>query len=521
MNQASRTTNAVRNVAVSTGGQIGLLILSFVNRTVFLQMLSTEYLGLNGLFTNILSFLSLAELGVGSSILYSLYRPIRANDEQKIAQLMNYFAKIYRIIGITIFLIGLLLIPFFPYLLGDTSGFKENIVLIYLIYLFNTASTYFFSYKQTIINADQKYFIINMATLVTGVIQTSLQLIVLIVTHNYIVYLLCILLCTFLLNIGIAVYADKKYSFIHKYKKENLPREERKIIFNNVRYIMVSKLSGVLVNNSDNIIIAAINGLTEVGLLSNYTMIINAFNQILNQVFNSLTASVGNLNANEHDKENSFKIFKVINLLNFWFYGFTAIGFCLMANELITLWIGEVYCLPVKTIYIIALNYYLIGMQNAIWLYKNTMGLFRYGRYILFFTAAINIVLSIELGKIMGLFGILVATVIARLLTNVWYDPWVVFRRGFKKNIKVYLGRYIFFACSLLIAGSATSLFMRITITYNPHLTFIIHFIECLIIPNVIFIVIFFKLEEFGVIHNLAYSFVKKIYCRIFKGEKH
>ena len=180
-------------------------------------------------------------------------------------------------------------------------------------------------------------------------------------------------------------------------------------------------------------IISYFSGVITVGVSSNYTMLIGIINTILNQIFTGITASVGNLNAKE-SKEKRKSFFEIINFANFWLFGFSAIGIIVLINDVINIWIGSKYILPINITIILAINFYMVGMQNAVWTFKNTMGLFRYGRYILLITAAFNLILSIVLGKYFGLFGILLATAISRGLTNVWYDPYVVYKYGFESK---------------------------------------------------------------------------------------
>lgn len=510
VNNKNRTYNSLKNISIGVIGQAIQLIMAFIGRTFFIKYLSTDYLGLNGLFLNLLSFLSLAELGVGNSILYALYKPIKECNELKISALMNYFSKVYKYIGVIIFILGICIIPFFPYIITDTLAIKENIVFIYLLFLFNTSFSYFFSYKQTLLNADQNYYIINIVNFTCNILQLVLQVVFLYFTKNFIIYLAINIAYTFSVNIAISIIVNKKYPFLHKNKDLKLDKYERNHIIKNVKYIMISKISGVLVNNTDNIIISSLSGLTNVGLISNYTMITNAFNQLLNQVFNSITASVGNLNVDSKDRKHSYEVFKILNLMNFWLYGFTGIAFCLMANELITIWIGERYCLSFLTIITLSINYFIVGMQNTIWVYKNTMGLFKYGRYILFITAFLNIVLSLFLGNKFGLFGVFLATIIARLVTNVWYDPYVIYKRGLKKNPLLYLARYVTFFIIIIVITCVTKILLEFITVANIYLNFGIHLFIVLLIPNLLFIVMLYKYPEFKYVKKLGFSLIKK-----------
>ena len=495
MGNNSRTANSIKNILSGFLGQFITTILGFVNRTVFINCLAAEYLGVNGLFTNILSMLSLAELGIGTAIVYALYKPLADKDEKQISKLMNFYSKAYTTIGIVIFILGILLMPFLHIIIKDEPNIVESIYLIYFIYLFNTSISYFFSYKSSLIIADQKNYIISLISYGVNIFQTVFQIIVLYTTKNFLLYLIVQSICVVINNVLISVVADKNYPFIKENKTLKLGKNEIKDLISNVKALVIVKISGILVNNTDNIIISYFSGLKTVGLCSNYTLLINIINTVLNQIFNGITASVGNLNAKEDDKVKKH-FFDLLNFCNFWLYGFCSICIVLLINDVITLWIGERYVLPIQIPIILAVNFYMVGMQSAVWTYKNTMGIFRQGRYILFFTAGINLVLSVYLGNKMGLFGILLATAIARLFTNTWMDPYVVYKYGLKSNAIEYLVKYIKFIWILIFTGSIT-FYLCNFIGFNIYISFLLKLIICIILPNTIFLIIFGKSKEF------------------------
>lgn len=220
------------------------------------------------------------------------------------------------------------------------------------------------------------------------------------------------------------------YPFITQKNAPALTKEERKKLFVNVKALTINKLSSTLVNNTDNIIITYLKGLISVGVVSNYTLLVNTLGALATQIFNGLTASVGNLNAIEN-KEKKYSFFKVLNLTNFWIYGWGTIGILFVCGDIVKLCFGNSYVLEFNIPLILAINFYMLGMQNAVWAYKNTMGLFKYGQYLLILTAVINLGLDFLLGYKWGMFGIYLASAISRLLTNTWYEPYAVFKYGF------------------------------------------------------------------------------------------
>lgn len=505
----SRTANSIRNILTGFMGQGIQLILGFVNRLVFIRCLNAEYLGVNGLFTNILSMLSLAELGIGTAIVYELYRPLAEKDEKKIASLMRFYQKAYCGIGLLIAVAGMCVIPFLNIMIAEPPKINENLVLIYCIFLFNTASSYFFSYKSSILTADQKNYLVVGINYIIVFVQSILQIIILLVTRNFILYLICQSVGTLTYNVIISRVADKRYPSIRGKNIQPLDEDSRKGLFKNIKALIIIKIGGVLVNSTDNIIISSIKGLAATGLNSNYTLLLNTLNSILQQIFNGITASVGNVNAVETNEKKK-KMFKIINFLNFWLFAWCTIAFIILANSIVSICFGTRYILGQNIVIISAINFYVVGMQNAVWTYKTTMGLFDYGKYLVVGTGVINIILSIILGQKWGLFGILLATFISRIVTNVWYDPYAVLKYGFKDNPMEYFGTYI----KYLIVGVMTFTITRICasiITGNMLVMFIWKLIICILIPNILFIIIFCRQEEFIYLKEKSKGIVNKL----------
>lgn len=513
MKKNSRTFNSIRNILTGFVGQFIYILAGFINRSVFIQCLSSEYLGVNGLFTNILSMLSLADLGIGTAIVYALYKPLAERNKEEISRLMNFYSKAYTSIGVIIFILGLGLIPFLESMIGSAPNIKESIYIIYLIYLFNTSITYFASYKSSLIIADQKNYVSTLITYGVYFLQTIIQIIVLFITKNFIAYLIVQSICAVLQNIIISIMADIMYPYLKEYKNLYISKKARKNLIADVRALILVKLGSVLVMNTDNIIITYCSGLSIVGLLSNYTMLVNAINRVLQQLFNGITASVGNLNAKESRKRKE-QMFEVINFCNFWLFGFSAICIILLINDVIHVWIGKQYILPQSIAVMLAINFYMVGMQNAVWTYKNTLGIFQKGRYLLLLTAAINLILSLILGKTIGLFGILLSTAIARVLTNTWYDPYIVYKIGFKKGCKRYFFKYIKYIGVLIIAGLPTY-FLCNLINFTPFITLLLKLIICLIIPNVIIMIFFINTREMKYILRLVITLIETLSKKI------
>lgn len=508
MAQKSRTEYSILNILTGLGGYAVNTIIGLVCRMVFTRTLSAEYLGIGGLFTNILSMLSLAELGIGSAIVYALYKPLAVGDKDKIASLVKFYGQCYRVIGIAVGVIGIVLMPFL-HLLIQAPDIKESIYLIYLLYLFNSACSYFFSYRSSLIIAAQQNYIVTATSYAITIGQSILQIIWLVATHEYIGYLIIQCISGWVYNLTISHIARKKFPYIVSKNIKPLEKEERNVLIRNVYALVIWKLCGLLVNSTDNIIITYFSGLAAVGLSSNYTLLSTTLNTLLNQLFNGITASVGNLNAIE-SSEKKLKIFNVINLANFWLFGWAAIGIFVVSSDIVCLMFGESYVLPLEIPFVIALNFYIVGMQSAVWTYKNTMGLFRQGRYLLLLTAAINLICSVWMGKMWGLFGILFATAISRACTNTWYDSYAVFKYGLKMQVSKYFKKYLVYAGTLVFTAGI-SFYLCSFIQFSRVANVILKFLICCIVPNAVFLLCFYRKEEFQYCERLLLTLVKKI----------
>lgn len=494
MNKDTRTKNTIRNMIFGTTSQVLMLILNFISRSIFIKILSQEYLGINGLFTNILTILSLAELGISNAIMYGLYKPLAKKDKQKVAQLMHLYGKIYSYIGIFILIIGICLIPFIYYIIGQTPKIPENITIIYLLYLAEIVLSYFYCYKQTILVADQKEYIKTTYKQIFSILTVLLKALVLILTKNFILYLIIQILIPYIGNIFASYKASKMYPFIND-EVEELTKEEKKSLFKNVKSLSLYRVSQVVLDSSDNIIITKLLGLATTGIASNYLLIISSCKQLLSQITNSFTASVGNLNAIEKE-EKKHEIFNKLYFFSFWLYGFFGVMMALLINELITIWIGPSYVLPQIVALSLIFNFYIVGIQNITFTYRTTMGLFVKSSFIPLIAAILNIILSIILAKPLGLSGIFLATGITRLITFGISDPYLIYKYGFKKDLKEYYINFFKYFIFLIFEYILIH-YTLILIPFNNFLGFLLKGIVGSIIFNLLFILFFFKNKNF------------------------
>ncbi|MDQ0270938.1 O-antigen/teichoic acid export membrane protein [Cytobacillus purgationiresistens] len=482
-------------------GQIISIVMSFIVRTVFIYTLGIEYLGVEGLFSSILLMLSLANLGFDTAMIYSMYKPLADKDKYKIQALMNLYKKAYRLIGFVVFIIGLAIVPILPNLMNGTTS-VEHINIIYMLFLLNSASSYYFVYKQSIIIADQKNYIISKVHTKFVIISNVIQVILLISTRNYIVVLIIQILFRIIENIYLAKKANDLYPFLKVKNKAKLTNEEKKDFFENLYSLLLYKISGVVINGTDNIIIAAFLGIAIVGIYSNYLLILMTLSTLLSYIFYSVTASVGNLHVTESTEKKYF-IFRVIHFLNFWTYGFCVICLWNLLNPFITLWLGEAYVFDKLIVLCILFNFLTAGMQNASTIYRETTGLFKKGKYRPIIAAVINIVASLLLVNNLGLAGVFLGTVFSRLCTYFWFDPYVIFKYLFQRSVQSYFKNYIFYFLLIIAIAYLTDLLGSYILVHNPMLNFIFRGILCLIVPNLVFFILFRRSEELKYVLNL------------------
>lgn len=507
----SRIENSVRNIITGLFGQAVTLVLQFIYRTFFIQTLGLTYLSINGLFTNILTIFSFAELGIGQAIVFSLYKPIREGDMEKIRGLMELYKKTYRMIGIAILVLGVCFVPVLPHLLrGSTEGI-DHLYLIYLLFVFDSGISYFFSYRQSYLTACQQQYLLNLAGSGFAVGREVIRIALILMTRQYIPVLIFTCGYTVLQNVWYARKIGKLHPYIQNTRGAVLPAQEKKTIFSNIRALIIYKIGTLALNSTDNIIITAVVGLTWVGLYSNYATLVSSVSVFISILFSSLTASIGNLNAGD-DTEKKLKMFRVVNMATFWVYSISSVCFMLALTPTVDLWLGNDYLIDFPTVVIISLNVYIGGMLYTPFNYRQTMGLFVYGKWRPVISALINIVVSILLGQLWGLKGVLAGTAIARLTTNVWYDPYIVYKKGFGRSPAGYFVKYILYLGLLTISGAIGIGIARITV-FGGLFDILLHCVLCFIVLSVFYYLLFRKTESFDYLRSVGAAYISKIRC--------
>ncbi len=506
----TRTDNFVKNTTIGIIMQFFSLILSFVSRTIFIKLLTNDYLSINGLFSNILSTLSVIELGFGTALIYFMYKPVATNDEKQINKILKYYKKIYSIIGITMILMGLLVIPLMKYIIKDPPIIKENLNYIYILFLLNTSIGYFFSHKVAIINAYQKTYINSVYNQVFKWIQMILQVIILITTKNYILYLIIQLICTFLNYLLISLKANKLFPFIKKKSSDELSKREKKEITKKVKSLIFYRMNPAILNGSDNIILSSFVGVKYVGIYSNYYLIISYLSMFISQITSSLEIGIGNLNALE-TKEKKEKTFYNSFYLCFFIHGIVCVLLMALTNDFIRIWLGKEYLFSDYILFSIVLILFINGMQFTCYSFRTTAGLFEKSRYVPLYEIIINLVVSIILAKYIGVVGVFLGTSIARITTLFWTDPKLLYNELFeKKNKKKYYIKYFKYTTLTIVTGLIVFFLSKAFIT-SSFLTWLVKAIVLSILTIAIFIVSTIKTEEYKVFSENIKNIFKKL----------
>ncbi len=417
---SSRTQKSVRNIAFSIVYQLVTLFSNFFIKTILIKNLGIQYTGVSALFTDILTVLSVAELGFGTAVSYALYRPLYEKDDIQIAKLMRLFQQIYRIVFSVIVAAGIVCLIFLTYIVKDVPDIKENIHIIFIFFILKTAVSYLFVYKATLLEANQEKHIVSAVGIVICVLTTVLEAAAIAVFESYIGYLTVMVTMVIVQNVTISLVANHRYPMLKSECREGLSLTERKEIFRNVRALAIYKISGALQRGVDSVIISAMLGTSLVGFLSYYKMIVNHVDSLFGQVFEAMKPSVGNLAASENS-ERQYTVFKKMCFLSFAIGNFIAVSLITLLNPFIALWLGSNYLLGMNIVILLTADIYIITMVRPYESFRNANALFVQGKYRPAVMVILNIVLSIGLAYKWGLAGILFATVAARLLTHVWY----------------------------------------------------------------------------------------------------
>lgn len=490
-----RTKNAARNVFFGWILKLYQIIVPFLMRTAMIYFMGVQYLGLNSLFTSVLQVLNLAELGVGSAMVYSMYKPIAEDDTDTICALMRLYKLYYRVIGCVIAGVGIILTPFIPNLISGDVPDGVNVYILYLLNLGTTVLSYWlFAYKNSILQAYQRVDVTSKVTLITSAVQYLLQFLALLLLRDYYVYVIVALFTQALTNVLTAFVSNKMYP---NYKpRGKLDKEVVRGINHRIRDLFTAKLGSVIVNSVDTIVISAFLGLTVLAVYQNYYYILNSIIGVVAIIFTACTAGIGNSIVSESQEKNYNDLEKFTFLIA-WLAGFCTCCLLCLYQPFMKIWVGEDLTLALPVVICMCAYYFIYEMNKTLVTFKDAAGLWHEDRFRPLTAALVNLALNLALVNFWGLYAIVLSTVISMLGIA---TPWLLYNLFTvlfdRKLLKGYLKKFFFYYLIVAIACAVTY-FICDLVTLPDWPTFIIRGIICCIVPNIIFFIIYRNRLEF------------------------
>lgn len=495
MAKIERTKNASRNILFGIILKAYQILVPFLIRTAMIYLMGVQYLGLNSLFTSVLQVLNLAELGVGSAMVYSMYKPIAEDDEVTICALMKLYRTYYRVIGLVIAVVGCALTPFIPNLIKSDVPSSISIYVLYLLNLGATVLSYWlFAYKNSILQAYQRTDVVSKVTLITSTIQYGLQIFVLWAFHNYYLYVIVMLATQALTNIVTAISVDKIYPQFKP--KGNVDKIQVQRINRRIRDLFTSKIGAIIYDSADTIVISAFLGLTALAVYQNYFYILNAVSGLIAVVFAACTAGIGNSIVVETKEKNYLDLNKFTFIIT-WISGVCSACLLCIYQPFMELWVGRDLMLTISAVVFFVI-YFFVRQFNALFnMYKDASGMWHEDRFRPLAAALANLVLNLILVQFIGLYGILLSTVLAIVCVGM---PWllhnlftVIFEKRYMWPFIRRLGKY---TLAVLISCIVTYFICsKISISLVPMI--LVRGLICVIVPNLIYYLLFKNSEEY------------------------
>lgn len=503
-----RTKNATRNIVFGSILKIYQIVIPFLMRTAIIYLLGIKYLGLNSLFASILQVLNLAELGVGSAMVFSMYKPIAEDDCSTICALLKLYRAYYRIIGIVILIAGCLLLPFLTHLVKGDIPSDINIYALYLMNLFATVLTYWiFAYKNSILQAHQRNDVGIKITIVTDTIKYVLQIITLAIFRSYYCFVFVVIFTQILTNIVTAFFVNKLYP---QYKPSgSLENEERTQINTRIWDLFTSKIGLVVVSSTDTIVISAFLGLTTLAIYQNYFYIITAVLGLISILFASSMAGIGNSLVLE-SKEKNYNDFKKITFIVVWIAGWCTVCLLCLFQPFMEIWVGKNLMLGFSAVICFCVYCFTYAINQLLNLYKDAAGMWHEDRFRPLATAGVNLTLNLILVNFIGIYGIILSTVLSMIFVGM---PWLLhnlFTVIFKRNPIQYILQLVQYTITIG-AICAITYFIVNLLPETGNIIFILKIFVCCIVPNILFFLCFR--------YNTEYIEAKKMIMEIIKKE--
>lgn len=503
-----RSKKTIINSSINVFSLLLNFIPNLIVRKVFLEKLGSETLGLVSLYSNILGWLSIVEMGVGSVIVFSLYKPFYNRDYSKVNAYIDFYKSFYRTVGILILILSIVISPFVKNFIREELD-SSFISLGFILFAFNTFITYMFSHRLCILNVAQESYKITLATSLSRLIILIIQYIGLNIYPNFYLYISIQIIINYIYYIIINEYIYKRYSYIFELEG-NLEELEKNSLMKNMKSFFMHKIGSLITFNTDNIIISRYLGLSILTKYTNYQIIISVTQNFFSAIMGGATASVGNL-ISEGNNQIIYNVFKNMMFLNSWLGSFIVISLYNTLDQFIILWLGKENTIDSTILILILFNTYFICMRQSVETFKSASGIFYQDRYAPICEALINLFVSLYLVNKIGLSGVFLGTLCSNLLVVFWIKPYILYKYLFKKNIIEYFYMYFKYMIigfiPLFITNFITSSF-KYNYSFN---SFIINCIINIIVVNIVYIIIFYKSDEFKYFKSIFISIIRKI----------
>ena len=487
-----RTANATRNAIFGVAFKVVTILVPFVIRTLMIYIMGAEYVGLNSLFTSLLSFLSLADLGIGQALVYSMYKPIACSDKEQVSALLNLYKKLYRLIGTIILIVGICLVPFLKYLVKDGCPEDVNVYVLYGIYLLNTIISYWlFGYKQSLLVANQRSDIVSKRSLIVQSAMYLFQISALWISRNYYVYIIMLPVFTVVTNLANSVIVDKMYP---EYKCEGtVSKELESSIRKKVIALFGTKANSVIMHALDNIVISAFLGLAMVGKYGNYYYIMNAIIGVMTTIYSSLTAGLGNSIVTD-TKEKVYRDFDTLSFMNACIVTFCTVSLLCLYQPFMKIWVGDDLMLEFGIVLLLVVYFYVYQIRRIVLTYKDAGGIWwedRFRPYVMMLT---NLIGNFVMVQIIGLYGVILSTIIAMCVSWPW-EIYTLFKYVFHASSKMYYRKLLQYILFTVVVASAS--WGLCSLTMDGILGLFIKAIICVAVSMISIVTVFRRTDEY------------------------
>ncbi len=504
-----RTAYSARNAALGPAAKVLCILFGYATRIVFIRLLSSDLVGINGLLSNVIGAFSLPMLGVDTALVFAMYGPVARGDVARQRQLMALYRRVYLIFAVAVSAAGAAFYPFLPRLIGQPL---DGLGTIYILFLAACVSSYLWAVPGLVYLVYQRNYINDLMTAGALILQNILQIIVLLLTRNYILFLSLNVVCNLARNLCLSMMCRRDYPLLWEGKEPPLPQAERYGIVRDIRAMLMHKTGAVVINCTDNLILTKMFSLMAVAQYANYYLIIGSAEQVLKRVIYGVVASVGNMGVTE-DRHSVARIFRACMFAAFCIYGIAAASLFVILEGFIEISFGAEYVLPQTLTLVLILNFYLNGMRNATLVYRDALGLFYYDRWKTIAEALVNLGLSIVLAKTMGMVGVFLGTTMSILLVSFWIEPLILYKEYLKESLPDY---FIRFAAYLMTAAAGLAAAWLLCMKMPGGIVgLLIRLPVCTAVPAGVIALVWHRSEEYRILKGVALTVLKRLDSRI------